>query len=107
MRMLAGIDAPTAGEVSMLGCPTSRSDRSLQARIGYMPQRYVQFPDLSVQENLNSVASLYGLPLRRAEAVKGALEETELAEHRPKPVCDLVRRHAGPARAERRTDPPP
>lgn len=89
VRMLTGIDRPTEGEVTVLGCPTTRFDRALQARIGYMPQRSVQFPNLSVQENLNFVASLYGLPLRRADAITAALEETELAEHRRKPVRDL------------------
>jgi ABC-2 type transport system ATP-binding protein len=89
VRMLAGIDVPTAGEVTVLGRPTAGFDRALRARIGYMPQRSVQFPNLSVQENLHFVASLYGLPLRRREAITAALEETELTEHRRKPVRDL------------------
>jgi ABC-2 type transport system ATP-binding protein len=89
VRMLAGIDVPTAGEVTVLGRRTAGFDRALRARIGYMPQRSVQFPNLSVQENLHFVASLYGLPLRRREAITAALEETELTEHRRKPVRDL------------------
>jgi ABC-2 type transport system ATP-binding protein len=89
VRMLAGIDRPTDGAATVLGCPTTRFDRALQARIGYLPQRSVQFPNLTVQENLDFVASLYGLPLRRRDAITAALEETELVEHRRKPVRAL------------------
>lgn len=89
VRMLAGIDEPTQGEVTVLGCPTTHFDRDLRARIGYMPQRSVQFPNLSVQENLHFVASLYGLPLRRRDAITAALEQTELTEHRRKMVRQL------------------
>jgi ABC-2 type transport system ATP-binding protein len=89
VRMLAGIDEPTDGRVTVLGCPTTSFDRALRARIGYMPQQSVLFPNLSVQENLNFVASLYGLPLRRAAALTDALRETELVEHRRKRVREL------------------
>lgn len=89
VRMLAGIDEPTDGEVKVLGCPTTDFDRTLRARIGYLPQQSVQFPNLSVQENLSFVASLYGLPLRRRDTITAALEGTELVEHRSKPVRDL------------------
>lgn len=89
VRILAGIDEPTDGEAAVLGRPTTDFDRTLRARIGYMPQRSVLFPNLSAQENLGFVASLYGLPLRRRHLIMAALEETELVEHRRKPVRDL------------------
>jgi ABC-2 type transport system ATP-binding protein len=89
VRMLAGIDQPTSGQVTVLDCPTTRFDRALRARIGYMPQRSVLFPNLSVQENLHFVASLYGLPVRRRDTITAALEETELSEHRRKLVREL------------------
>jgi ABC-2 type transport system ATP-binding protein len=88
VRLLAGIDEPTQGEAHVLGVPSHRFDRRLRARIGYMPQDSVLFPNLSVKENLSFVASLYGLPLRRRKLID-ALERTELREHRRKRVRDL------------------
>jgi ABC-2 type transport system ATP-binding protein len=89
VRMLAGIDHPDNGQVVVLGSPTTRFDRGMRARIGYMPQQSVLFPNLSVQENLHFVASLYGLPLRRGDTITRALEETELVDHRRKLVREL------------------
>lgn len=89
IRLLIGVDEPTDGEVEVLGTRSTDFDGALRARIGYMPQQSVLFPNLSVRENLSFVASLYGLPLRRGELLRHALEQTELYEHRRKPVRAL------------------
>lgn len=89
VRLLAGIDAPTAGSASVLGHRTEDFDGDLRARIGYMPQASVQFPNLSVQANMSFVASLYGLPLRRSRIIGDVLKQTELYEHRRKTVRNL------------------
>lgn len=89
VRLLTGIDVPTNGSVEVLGHPASAFDRRLRRRIGYLPQVSVQFPNLSARENLSFAASLYGLPMRRKEILREALERTGLYEHRTKPVRAL------------------
>lgn len=68
IRLLAGLLDPTEGAVTVLGEPATRADRS---RIGYMPQRFGLYEDLSVIENLNLYAELRGLP-REARAARFA-----------------------------------
>ncbi len=58
MRILAGLIAPDQGEVSVLGRPALKADR---AQIGYMPQRFGLYEDLTVIENLNLYADLRNL----------------------------------------------
>lgn len=90
VRLLAGVDVPTAGVAEVLGRTTDEFDGKLRSRIGYMPQRSVQFPNLSVGANMRFVAALYGLPfLRRRRMIKQALTWTELHGERRKTVRKL------------------
>lgn len=89
VRLLTGIYEPTAGEVSVLGYSPKEFRQSTRAKIGYMPQLFVLYPNLSVWENLNFVASLYGLGLRRGKRLRQLLDFVELTEHRKKLVRDL------------------
>jgi ABC-2 type transport system ATP-binding protein len=89
VRLLTAIDAPTDGEVEVLGRATRDFDQDLRRRIGYLPQSSVQFPNLSVRQNLSFAASLYGLPLRRRQVIDDLLERTELAGHEKKSVKEL------------------
>jgi ABC-2 type transport system ATP-binding protein len=89
VRLLTGIHEPTAGEVSVLGYSPKEFRQSTRAKIGYMPQLFVLYPNLSVWENLNFVASLYGLGLRRGKRLRQLLDFVELTEHRKKLVRDL------------------
>ena len=59
IRILAGLIEPEAGEVTVLGHPAIATDRSM---IGYMPQRFGLYEDLTVIENLRLYADLRGLP---------------------------------------------
>ena len=86
IRMLLGSLAPTQGEVTVLGeSPRSFSART-RTRIGYMPQQFILYPDLTVRENVDFVASLYGLFLlrrrRRSRAVLELLGLSPLANRR-------------------------
>jgi len=57
--------------------------------VGYMPQGFVLYDQLSVRQNLNFVAGLYGLGFRgRRRRVREALEFVELWEHRRKAAAD-------------------
>lgn len=84
VRLLAGIQRPTSGSARVLGVEPWRFSALQRRQIGYMPQLSVLYPQLSIQENLNFVASIYGLPLRRARRLRDALEFVELHEHRRK-----------------------
>ncbi|GGC34334.1 ABC transporter ATP-binding protein [Novosphingobium marinum] len=77
MRMLAGLVDPDAGEIRIEGCTPDEMDRS---RIGYMPQRFGLYEDLSVSENLNLYADLRGLAENeREERFAMLLRFTDLA----------------------------
>ncbi|WP_058913887.1 ATP-binding cassette domain-containing protein [Entomohabitans teleogrylli] len=58
MRMLAGLIKPTSGELQVAGLDPVREDRVLHAILGYMPQKFGLYEDLTVQENLNLYADL-------------------------------------------------
>ncbi|MDI6836320.1 MAG: ABC transporter ATP-binding protein, partial [Rhizobiaceae bacterium] len=62
IRLMTGLMLPDAGRVEVLGIDTARSPQNIQNLIGYMPQRFGLYEDLSVQENLNLYADLRGLP---------------------------------------------
>lgn len=83
IRMLTGALAPTSGEVEVLGQrPTSFSARTRE-RIGYMPQLFALYPDLTAGENVDFVASLFGLLLwRRRRRVRQVLKLVELWDAR-------------------------
>lgn len=76
IRILAGLMAPTSGKVDMLGAsPGERLDD-----LGYMPQRFGLYEDLSVIENLRLYAEVRGLPrAEQAENFARLLEFTDLA----------------------------
>jgi ABC-2 type transport system ATP-binding protein len=67
LRMLAGILVPTAGTAHVLGYDVVRQAEAVKARIGYMPQRFSLYADLSVAENLAFFADIYRVPRRERE----------------------------------------
>ena len=85
MRLITGIYEPSGGRVRMLGQNPHHSASTLHERYGYMPQLFVLYPSLSVMENMNFVASIYGMPWwKRKAQVREALDFVELWEHRGK-----------------------
>ncbi|WEX08855.1 ATP-binding cassette domain-containing protein [Chelativorans sp. AA-79] len=69
IRLMTGLMAPDGGTIEVLGFDTRKDPASIQAAIGYMPQRFGLYEDLSVQENLDLYADLRGLPLPERPAV--------------------------------------
>lgn len=61
MRLLTGLLTPSAGEVRVLGSELPQQAESLRRKIGYMTQKFSLYDNLSVRENLQFVAQIYGL----------------------------------------------
>ena len=68
IRMLCGLLTPDSGEGTCLGYDIRRDADKIKRRVGYMTQRFSLYQDLSVRENLEFVARLYGVPDPRGAA---------------------------------------
>lgn len=80
IRLLAGLMTPTAGSIQVLGLDPIRNADELREKVGYMPQKFGLYEDLSVQENLDLYADLRGvLGETRRETLGRLLEFTDLA----------------------------
>ncbi len=62
MRLAAGLLLPNAGDIHALGINVLQQPLQVQSLVGYMPQRFGLYEDLSVQENLDLYADLQGVP---------------------------------------------
>jgi ABC-2 type transport system ATP-binding protein len=81
MQVLAGILAPSKGEVEILGQRLARVGPALRRHIGFLPQRLPVYPELTVHENLAWAGRLRGLkgePL--AAAIETVLQQVQLSE---------------------------
>ncbi len=89
VRLLLGVYKPDSGDVQVLGHRPDKFSHRERAKIGYMPQQFILYPELTVWENMNFAASLYGFPLRRKERLHELLELVELIGHEGKKVRNL------------------
>jgi ABC-2 type transport system ATP-binding protein len=69
IRLMTGLMVPESGSLAVLGFDTSKQAADIQAAIGYMPQRFGLYEDLTIQENLDLYADLRGLPKAERPAV--------------------------------------
>jgi len=80
LRILAGLVPPDAGQAEVLGLDVAAAPQAVQNRIGYMPQKFGLYEDLSVQQNLDLYADLHGVPPeQRREIYHRLLTMTALA----------------------------
>ncbi|EON16431.1 ABC-type transporter, ATPase component [Cupriavidus sp. GA3-3] len=78
IRMMCGLLTPDSGAGTCLGYDIRSESDEIKRRVGYMTQKFSYWDDLSIRENLDFVARVYGMPNRR-EAVDRALEDLGLA----------------------------
>jgi len=89
MRMLAGLIAPSSGTVTIDGTLLTRaSGTALRARIGFLTESPGLWDRLTVRENLDVYARLYGLR-ERSRAIDGAIERFQLGDHRSARAAEL------------------
>lgn len=62
VRILCGLMAPTSGRALVVGHDVVREPEEVKQRIGYMPQSYGLYDDLTVEENLDFFGSVYRVP---------------------------------------------
>lgn len=79
IRLMAGLLRPTTGEIFVGGFNTITQSESIHQIIGYMPQKFGLYEDLTVQQNLNLYADLQGVTgTARTEAFQRLLAFTNL-----------------------------
>lgn len=80
IRLLCGLLRPDAGGGTCLGYDLLRESPQIRLRVGYMPQKFSLYDDLTVTENLEFVARLYQLPDRNP-ALADILQRFELTRY--------------------------
>ncbi len=89
LRLICGLLTPTSGEAFIDGHPAARLG-PLRESIGYLAQRFGFYQDLSVEENMEFYADLYGLPSsERPRFFEHLLEMTRLIRFRTRPAGQL------------------
>jgi len=79
IRTACGLITPGAGSLAVLGFDCVREAQQIQDRVGYMPQRFGLYDDLTVQENLDLYADLHGVEKSaRAQRYPRLMEMTSL-----------------------------
>jgi ABC-2 type transport system ATP-binding protein len=78
IRMLCGLLTPDSGRGTCLGFDIITQSAQIKNYVGYMTQRFSLYQDLSVRENLEFVARLYGLP-DPVKAARAMIEQIGLA----------------------------
>ena len=88
IRLLCGLLTADAGEGTCLGLDIRRQSAEIKRQVGYMTQKFSFWEDLSIAENLDFVARMYGLPDRRRRVAE-ALDRLGLSNRRTQLAGEL------------------
>src|SRR5260370_30750144 len=88
LRMLCGLLRADDGTGQVLGHDVIDESESIKREVGYMTQRFSFWEDLSIEENLDFVARMYGVKNRR-KTVRESVEELGLAERKKQLAGEL------------------
>ena len=81
IRMLCGLLTPDEGEGTCLGYDLRRDAAAIKRQVGYMTQRFSLYEDLSIEENLDFVARMYGVADRK-QTIDATLDRLGLTARR-------------------------
>src|ERR1700694_2197580 len=90
LRLLCGLLDPTEGEAWVVGHNVARDLNAVKDQIGYMAQRFVLYGDLTVQENMDFYADLFGTGKQEHETLsRELLKMTRIASFRGRSAAKL------------------
>ena len=90
LRMLAAILDPTAGRATVAGFDTRKQAEGIKTHLGYMSQQFSLYGDLSVIENLNFFADIFGIRRRaRTERIERLLDFARMRDMRSRRAAQL------------------
>jgi ABC-2 type transport system ATP-binding protein len=88
LRMLCGLLKPDAGTGQCLGLDFRTQSSEIKKHVGYMTQQFSFYEDLTIEENLDFIARLYGTPQRK-NAVEKSLERLGMSARRKQLAGEL------------------
>lgn len=88
IRMLCGLLTPDSGQGVCLGHNILTESSKIKQRVGYMTQKFSFYTDLTVEENLNFVAHVYGLNKRKVR-IMDIMQQMDLVDRRTQLAGDL------------------
>ena len=89
-KMLCGLMTPTSGEAKVLGQSIAKSSYKIRGKIGYMSQKFSLYGDISVLENLNFFAGVYGLRAKiKSQKIENMLDIFDLRKYKTTPSKNL------------------
>lgn len=90
MRMLTGLSLPTSGRGTVAGFDITTEPEQIKRHIGYMSQRFALYGDLTVRDNMDLFAGIYGVPRREiGSRIDSLLNRLDLMHEKNSRVRDL------------------
>jgi ABC-2 type transport system ATP-binding protein len=99
LRLMAAVMSPTSGRVTVAGYDSVKEAEKIRAHVGYMPQKFSLYGDLSVNENLEFYADIFGVHgaerKRRFEQVLGFAHMSHITDRRARQLSGGMQKKLG------------